>query len=157
MTFPSTSNDGFFKNVINPYLAEVKMHPQVLQLKDGVLHKQDLQGPKKEGDEKTRLEEVEQEVFEYKKMIERGVSVNHRIIAELTDLHKQETEELREKIFLLENETANLQAQIYDLHNQMCAYELRLKRISSAASFRLEETCSSFVDGKPLPWKFGDK
>ena len=106
---------------------------------------------------KTRIEEVEQEVFEYKKMIERGVSVNHRIIAELTDLHKQETEELREKIFLLENETANLQAQIYDLHNQMCEYELRFKRISSAASFRSEETCSSFVDGKPLPWKFGDK
>ena len=25
-------------------------------------------------------------------MIERGVSVSHRIIAELTDLHKQETE-----------------------------------------------------------------
>ena len=110
MTYPSTSNVDFVKNVINPYLAEVKMHPQVLQLKDGVIHKQDLQGPKKEGDEKTRLEEVEQEVFEYKKMIERGVSVNHRIIAELTDLHKQETEELKEKIFLLENETANLQA-----------------------------------------------
>ena len=64
------------------------MHPQVLQLKDGVLHKQDLQGPKKEGDMKTRLEEVEQEVFEYKEMIEYGVSVNHRIIAELITLHK---------------------------------------------------------------------
>ena len=152
----NTGNDDFFKNVINPYLAEVKMHPQVLQLKDGVLHKQDLQGPK-EGDVKTRLEEVEQEVFEYKKMIERGVSVNHRIIAELTDLHKQETEELREKIFLLENETVNLQAQIYDLHNQMCEYELRFKRISSATSFRSEETRSSFVDGKHLPWKFGAK
>ena len=133
------------------------MHPQVLQLKDGVLHKQDLQGPKKEGDEKTRLEEVEQEVFRYKKMIERGVSANHRIIAELITLHNQETEELKEKIFLLENETANLQAQIYDLLNQMCEYELRFKRISSAASFRSEETCSSFVNGKPLPWKFGDK
>ena len=59
MANPSSSNDDFFKNVINPYLAEVKMHPQVLQLKDGVLHKQDLQGPKKEGDMKTRLEEVE--------------------------------------------------------------------------------------------------
>ena len=55
-------------------------------LKIGMLH------PKKEGDEKTRLEEVEQEVFEYKKMTERGVSANHRIIAELIDLHKQETE-----------------------------------------------------------------
>ena len=147
----------FVKNVINPYLAEVKMHPQVLQLKDGVLHKQDLQGPKKEEDMKTRLEQVEQEVLKYKEMIERGVSVNHRIIAELITLHKQETNELMEKISLLETETANLQAQIYDLHNQMCEYELRFKRISSAASFRSEETRSSFVDGKHLPWKFGDK
>ena len=63
MTSPSTSKEDFFNNDINPYLAEVKMHPQVLQLKDGVLHKQYLQDPKKEGDEKTRLEEVEQEVF----------------------------------------------------------------------------------------------
>ena len=50
-------------------------------------------------------------------MIERGVSVNHRIIAELITLHNQETKELKEKIFLLEAETSNLQAQIYDLHN----------------------------------------
>ena len=106
---------------------------------------------------KTRLEEIEQEVFKYKEMIERGVSVNHRIIAELITLHNQETEELKEKTFLLETETANLQAQIYDLHNQMCEYELRFKRISSAASFRSEETSLSFVDGKRLPCKFGDK
>ena len=44
MTSPSAPKDDFFKNVINPYLAEVYMHPQVLQLKDGVLHKQDLEG-----------------------------------------------------------------------------------------------------------------
>ena len=41
-------------------------------------------------------------------MIERGISVNHRIIAELITLHNQETEELKDKIFLLETETANL-------------------------------------------------
>ena len=58
---------------------------------------------------------------------------------------------------LLETETANLQARIYDLHNQMCEYELRFKCIRSAASFRSKETRSSFVDGKRLPWKFGDK
>ena len=39
------------------------MHHQTLQLKDGVLHKQDLEGPKKKGDEKTKLQEAEQEVF----------------------------------------------------------------------------------------------
>ena len=59
-------------------------------------------------------------------MIKRGVSVNHHIIAELTDLHKQETEELREKIFLLENETANLQAQIYDLQIRCVSINLDL-------------------------------
>ena len=72
MTSPISPKDDFFKNVINPYLAEAKMHPRVLQLKDGVLHKQDLEGPKKEGDVKARLEEVEHEVYKYKKMVERG-------------------------------------------------------------------------------------
>ena len=133
------------------------MHTQVFQLRDGVLHKHDLEGPKKEGDEKTRLEEVEQEVFKYKKMIERGVSANHRIIAEIITLHKEETEELREKISLVGNETAYLQAPIYNLQNQICEYELRFKRISSAASCRTVETESYFVDGKRLSWKFNDK
>ena len=71
MTSTTSSKDDFFKNIVNPYLAEVKMHPQVLQLKDGVLHKKDLEGPKKEGDVKARLEEMEHEVFEYKNMVER--------------------------------------------------------------------------------------
>ena len=106
---------------------------------------------------KARLEEVEHEVFKYKKMVERGVCVNHSIITQLITLYKEETEELREKIFLLGKETAHLQAQIYDLHNQNCEYELRFKLISSAARFRTEETRTSFVDGKRLPWKFGDK
>ena len=91
ITPPSSPKDKFFVNVINPYLAEVKMHPQTLQLKDGVLHKQDLEEPKKEGDEKTRLEELEHEVFKYKKMVERGVEVNHRVISDLIDDRRKET------------------------------------------------------------------
>ena len=100
---------------------------------------------------------MEPEVFKYNKMIERGVSANHRIITELITLHKEETEELREKISLLGNETAHLQGQIYELHNQICEYELRFKCIKFTASFKTEETQSSFVDGKPLPLKFGYK
>ena len=72
------------------------MHPQVLQIKDGVLHKKDLEGPKKEGDVKERLEEMEHEVFKYKKMVEHGVCTNHSIIAELITIHKEETKELRD-------------------------------------------------------------
>ena len=94
MTPPSTPKDKFLVNVVNPYLAEVKMHPQTLQFKDGVLHKQDLEEPKKEGDKKTRLEELEHEMFKYKKMVERGVEVNHRIISDLTDDHHKENASL---------------------------------------------------------------
>ena len=97
MTSPSSPKYDFFKNIINPYLAEVKMHPQVLQLKDGVIHKKNLEGPKKEGDAKVRLEEMEQEVFKYKKMVECGVCANHSIIAELITIHKEDTEELRRR------------------------------------------------------------
>jgi hypothetical protein len=42
------------------------------------------------------------------------------------------------------------------VQNQNCEYEARFKQISSAASFRIMETKSSFVDGEPLPWKFDD-
>ena len=82
---------------------------------------------------------------------------NHSLIAEIITIDKEETGELREKISLLGNETDHLQAHIYDLHNQICEYELRFKRMSFAASFRTKETRSSFVDGKRLPWKIGDK
>ena len=133
------------------------MHPQTLQLKDGVLHKQDLEEPKKEGDEKTRLEELEHEVFKYKKMVERGVEVNHRIISDLIDDHRKETALLWEKVDFLQKETSHLQAQIYDLQNQNCEYEFRFKCMSFGASFRTLETTSSFIDGKPLPWKFDDE
>ena len=83
--------DQFFEKVFNPYLAEVKKHCQILQLKDGVVHKQDLEEPSKEGDEKTRLEEVEQDNFKCKGMVEREVDVNHRILSELLEAHKKET------------------------------------------------------------------
>ena len=49
-------------------------------------------GPKKEGDEKTRLKEVEHEIFKRTKMVERGVKVNHEIITQLIDDHKNETD-----------------------------------------------------------------
>ena len=75
-----------------------------------------------------RLEELEHEVFKYKKMVERRVEMNHHIILE-----------------------------IYDLQNQNCEYEFRFNRMSFGANFRTLETTSSVVDGKPLPWKFDDQ
>ena len=64
MASPSSPKDKFIVNVINPYLAEVRKHPQVLHVEDGVLRKEDLKGPVKEGSTEDRLKEMEQEVFQ---------------------------------------------------------------------------------------------
>ena len=103
------------------------------------------------------MEELEQEVFRYKKMVEREVDIIHRINAELIAEHKKETAKLWNEIFSLHKTTNKLQAQLYDVQNQNCEYEARFKRISSAASFRILETKSSVVDGEPLPWKSDDE
>ena len=70
MASPSSPKDKFVVNVINPYLTEVRKHPQVLHVEDGVLHKEDLKGLDKEGSTEEWLKEMEHEVLKYKKMVE---------------------------------------------------------------------------------------
>ncbi|KAE8786183.1 40s ribosomal protein s5-1 [Hordeum vulgare] len=94
MTSTNSPKDKFFVKIINPYLVEVKRHPQTLWVEDGVLHKEDLKGPVKEGSTKARMEEVEQEVFKYKLMIERGVEANFDIIVELKKQHEEDMKEV---------------------------------------------------------------
>ena len=77
MSTSRTSKDKCFSNVVNRYLGEVKAHPKVLKLKEGVLQMQDLQGTMKNGDIKARLEDVEQEFFKCKEMVLRGVDANY--------------------------------------------------------------------------------
>ena len=151
MASPSSPKDTFLINVINPHLAEVRRHPQALWVEDGVLHKEDLKGPVKEGSTKARLEEVEQEVFKYNKMIEHGVEANIDIIAELKAQHEMEMKEVWGALSAMETKVFELQGQIYDLHNQNCEYELRFLRMSAAASCRILEMEESCVDGGPLP------
>ncbi|KAK1664420.1 hypothetical protein QYE76_052579 [Lolium multiflorum] len=112
---------------------------------------EDVRGPKEEGSLEDRMEKLEQEVFTYKKMAEREVDIFHRIMSELIDEHKKETTRLWGDILSLHKTTNQLQAQLYDVWNQNCEYENRFKRISYAASFRIPETKTSFVDGEPLP------
>ena len=81
------------------------------------------------------------------------MDANHRIISELINALEKEISE----IFRINIETSRLQAQIYDLQNQNCEYELRFKQMSYAANFRISKTTSSFVDGKPMPWKLDDE
>ena len=84
MTSPSAPKDKFFEKVINPYLAEVLQHPQTIEMRDGLLHIRDVEGPKGTGSVETRLEAMEQQVFKCQGMVERGVNSNHMMIAEFT-------------------------------------------------------------------------
>ena len=105
----------------------------------------------------TRLEAMEQQVFKCLGMVERGLNANHMMIAEFTNNHKLDANNIGKTIFKLHKKIEHLQAQIYDLQNQNCAYEYRFKRMSFAADLRIPETRSSFYDGEPMPWKMGDK
>jgi hypothetical protein len=84
------------------------------------------------------------------------VDIIYRINQELVTKHKKETAELWDDIFSLHETTNKLQAQLYNLQNQNCEYEARFKQMSAAASFRILETKTSFLDGEPLPWKYDD-
>ena len=156
MSTSGTPKDSFFEDVVNPYMNELKMHPKELLLVDGELKIEDVRGPKGEGSLEDRMEKLEQEVFNYKKMAEREVDIFHKIVSELIDGHKKETAKLWDDILSLHDTTNKLQAQLHDVQNQNCEYENMFKRISYAASFRILETKMSFVDGEPLPWKSDD-
>ena len=157
MTSPSAPKDKFFEKVINPYLAEVLQHPQTIEMRDGLLHIRDVEGPKGTESVETRLEAMEQQVFKCQGMVERGLNANHMMIAEFTNNHKLDAKNIGETIFKLHEKIEHLQAQIYDLQNQNCEYEYRFKRMSLAADLRIPETRSSFYDGEPMPWKMDDK
>ena len=157
MTAPSSSKDKFFEKVINPYLAEVLRHPQSIEMRDGLLHIRDVEGPKGTKSVELRLEAMEQQVFKCQGMVERGVNASHTMLAEFTNIYKPNAKNTEEAIFKLHEKIEHLQAQIYDLQNQNCEYEYRFKRMSLAADSTIPETRSSFYDGEPMPWKMDDK
>jgi hypothetical protein len=156
MSSSGPSEENSLADIINPYMRELKMHPKELLLKDGELQIKDVQGPKGEGSLEARMEALEQEVFKYRKMVEREVDIIHRINQELVTKYKKETTELWSDIFSLHETTNQLQTQLYDLQNQNYEYEARFKQMSAAASFRILETKTSFLDGGTLPWKCDD-
>jgi hypothetical protein len=157
MASPSSSKDEFFKKVINPYLPGVMKHPQTIEMREGLLHIRDVQGPKKTRSMESRLEAVEQEVFLCKGMVEHGLDANHLMFKEFTRDHKLDAKNFGEAIFKLHEKFEHLQAQIYDLQNQNCEYEYIFKKMSLAADLSISETRSSFYDGEPMPWKLEDK
>ena len=157
MSSPSAPKDKFFERVINPYLAEVLQHPQTIEMREGVLHIRDEEGPRRTGSVETKLEAVEQQVFKCQGMVEHGLNANQMMIMEFTNNHKLDAKNIGDTFFKLHEKIEHLQAQIYDLQNQNCEYEYRFKRMSLAADLRIPETRSSFYDGEPMPWKMDDK
>ena len=156
MAPPRSSKDKFFEKVINSYLPEVMKHPQAIEMREGVLHIRDVQGPKKTGSVEARLEAVEQEIFKCQKVVEHGLSANHSMITEFTRDQVVDARSVKDIISILSDQINFLQSQVYDLQNQVFEYEARFKGMSLAASCRTQGTLASTFDGEPLPWKLED-
>jgi threonine synthase len=115
MSSSGSSEENTLADIINPYMRELKMHPKELSRKDGKVQIEDVRCPKGEGSLEARMEELEQEVFRYKKMAEHEVDIIHRINQGLIAKHKKETAKLWDDILSLHETTNKLQAQLYDL------------------------------------------
>ena len=110
MTSSSAPKDKFFKKVINPYLAGVLQHPQTIEMREGLLHIRDVEGPRRTGSVETRLEAMEEQVFKCQEMVECGLDSNHIMIMEFTNNHKLDDKNIGEAIFKLHEKIECLQA-----------------------------------------------
>ncbi|KAE8770190.1 40S ribosomal protein S5-1 [Hordeum vulgare] len=100
---------------------------------EGMLHIRDVEVPKKTGSMETRIEAMEEQVFKYQGMVERGLNANHMMITEFTSKHMIDANDIGKHLSRLYDRIDQLQAQIYDLQNQNYEYEYRFKAIRLAA------------------------
>ncbi|KAE8795378.1 40S ribosomal protein S5-1 [Hordeum vulgare] len=114
---------------MNPYLTEVLQYPQSIEMREGMLHIRDVEGPKKTVSMETRLEAMEQQVFKCQGMVERGLNANHMMITEFTNKHMIDVNDIGKHLSRLYDRVDELQGQIYDLQNQNCEDEYRFKSI----------------------------
>ncbi|KAE8812406.1 40S ribosomal protein S5-1 [Hordeum vulgare] len=124
MASPKAPKDKFFEKVINPYLAGVLQHPQSIEMREGVLHIRDVEGPKNTGSMEARLQAMEQQVFKCQGMVERGLNANHMMITEFTNKHKIDANDIGKHLSRLCDTIDHLQTQIYDLQNQIGCHGL---------------------------------
>ncbi|KAE8776372.1 40S ribosomal protein S5-1 [Hordeum vulgare] len=118
MTSPKIPKDKILEKVINPYLTGVLQHPQSIEMRGGMLHIRDVEGPKKTGSMEARLEAMEQQVFKCQGMVERGLNANHMMITEFTTKHRIDANDIGKHLSRLYDMIDHLHAQIYDLQNQ---------------------------------------
>ncbi|KAE8804739.1 40S ribosomal protein S5-1 [Hordeum vulgare] len=111
-TSSSVARDNIFEKVINPYLGGVLQNPQSIEMREGLLHIHDVEGPKKTGSMEVRLEEMEQQVFKCQGMVERGLNANHMMITEFTNKHKIDANDIGKHLSRLYDRIDHLQAQI---------------------------------------------
>ncbi|KAI5007564.1 hypothetical protein ZWY2020_054624 [Hordeum vulgare] len=118
MASPTALKDNIFEKFINPYLAGVLQHPQSIEMREGMMHIRDVEGPKKTGSVEARLEAMEQQVFKCQGMVERGLNANHMMITKFTNKHKIDANDIGKHLSWLYDRIDHLQAQIYDLQNR---------------------------------------
>ena len=94
-------------------------HPQAIEMREGVLHIRDVQGPKKRGSMEARLEAVEQDIFKCQGMVERGLNANHLMITDFTRDHKVDGRSMKDIVFTFNEKINFLQSQLSDLQNQV--------------------------------------
>ncbi|KAE8820240.1 40S ribosomal protein S5-1 [Hordeum vulgare] len=85
---------------------------------EGMMHIRDVEGLKKTGSVEARLEAMEQQVFKFQGIVERGLNANHMMITEFTNKHKIDANDIGKHLSRLYDRIDHLQAQIYDLQNQ---------------------------------------
>ncbi|KAE8767359.1 40S ribosomal protein S5-1 [Hordeum vulgare] len=102
--------DKIFEKVISPYLTGVLQHPQSIEMREGMLHIRDVEGPKKTGGVEARLEAMEQQVFKCQGMMERELNANHMMITEFTSKHRINANDIGKHLSRLYDTIDQLQA-----------------------------------------------
>ncbi|KAE8767179.1 40S ribosomal protein S5-1 [Hordeum vulgare] len=131
MTFPKALKDKIFEKVINPYLSGVLQHPQSIEMREGMLHIRDVEGPQKTGSVEAKLEAMEQQVFQCQGTEERGLNANHMMITEFTSKQSIDANDIGKHLSRLYDRIDHLRAQIYDLQNQNCEAHKSVSRQQS--------------------------
>ncbi|KAE8820489.1 40S ribosomal protein S5-1 [Hordeum vulgare] len=139
MTSPKALKDKIFEKVINSYLSGVLQHPQSIEMREGMLHIRDVEGPKKTRSVEARLEAMEQQVFKCQGMVERGLNANHMMITEFTSKHRIDANDIWKHLSRLYDRIDHLQAQMYDLQNQNWLFPRTREAVEVAVETSREE------------------
>ncbi|KAI4984086.1 hypothetical protein ZWY2020_040939 [Hordeum vulgare] len=110
MASPKAPKDKIFEKVINPYLAGVLQHPQSIEMREGMLHNRDVEGPKKNRSVEARLKAMQHQVFKCQGMVEHGLNTNNMMITKITNKHKIDANDMGKHLSKIYDRIDHLQA-----------------------------------------------